>query len=152
MGVNVGVQIFLGILLANFHEWWIHKYLLHKLGKNKSSIWNFHWHSHHKLCRKYEGLDPTFFNHYYIREVLGLFGLFLIHVPLLLWDLPILLSVLALYGLTYYFVHVYAHLNPEWCKKNLRWHWDHHMGKDQDANWCIVFPLMDYLFGTRKKD
>ena len=31
------------------------------------------------------------------------------------------------------------------------WHYDHHMGLDQDQNWCVTWPLMDHLFGTRVK-
>ena len=29
------------------------------------------------------------------------------------------------------------------------WHYDHHMGKNQDANWCVTFPLWDHILGTR---
>jgi sterol desaturase/sphingolipid hydroxylase (fatty acid hydroxylase superfamily) len=25
------------------------------------------------------------------------------------------------------------------------------MGKDQDSNWCVTFPLFDYILGTRRK-
>ena len=32
------VQIMLGILLANFYEWGIHKYLLHGMGKTKKAF------------------------------------------------------------------------------------------------------------------
>mgnify|MGYP007089505962 CR=1 FL=1 len=50
-----------------------------------------------------------------------------------------------------YFIHKKSHLDPEWCKEKLPWHYDHHMGKNQNTNWCVVHPLADYLMGTRKK-
>ena len=54
-------------------------------------------------------------------------------------------------GFRYYFVHKKAHLNPEWAKEKLPWHYEHHMGKNQDSNWCVTFPLWDYILGTRQK-
>ena len=29
-------------------------------------------------------------------------------------------------------------------------HYDHHMGADQDANWCVTRPWFDWIMGTRK--
>ena len=48
-------------------------------------------------------------------------------------------------------MHQRGHLNVEWGKKNMPWHYDHHMGKDQDANWGVTNPFWDIIFGTRKK-
>ncbi len=31
------------------------------------------------------------------------------------------------------------------------WHYDHHMGKDQNSNWCVTHPLFDMVLGTRKE-
>ena len=44
-----------------------------------------------------------------------------------------------------------AHLDPEWAREHLPWHYDHHMGRDQNANWCVTYPLFDYVMGTRRK-
>lgn len=49
----------------------------------------------------------------------------------------------------YYRVHKRSHLDPEWGYKYLPWHYDHHMAPDQDKNWCVTFPLWDYVMGTR---
>src|SRR5690606_15024611 len=49
----------------------------------------------------------------------------------------------------YYRVHRKAHENPEWARKYLPWHYDHHMGRDQEQNWCVTFPFWDYVMGTR---
>ena len=49
----------------------------------------------------------------------------------------------------YYYVHRRAHLEPEWAKKTIPWHYDHHMNSKQDANWCVTKPWFDYILGTR---
>jgi len=48
-------------------------------------------------------------------------------------------------------VHRKAHLDTEWGKKNLPWHYDHHMGKNQNANWGVTTDWVDRLAGTRIK-
>ena len=30
------------------------------------------------------------------------------------------------------------------------WHYDHHMGPNQNANWCVTRPWMDIVMGTRE--
>jgi hypothetical protein len=40
-------------------------------------------------------------------------------------------------------------LDPEWGKKTIPWHYDHHMNTNQDANWCVTKPWFDYISGTR---
>ena len=37
-----------------------------------------------------------------------------------------------------------------WAREHLPWHYDHHMGPDQDANWCVTRPWFDQLMGTRR--
>ena len=41
-------------------------------------------------------------------------------------------------------------MDPEWARENLPWHYDHHMGPNQDANWCVTRPWFDDLMGTRE--
>ena len=144
------LQIVLALILANLNEWVAHRYVLHWLGKSKTNFFHFHW-EHHRNCRKagnrdadYEKLLPI------SKEMWSLLLLFLAYVPLL-WFYPIFVMTLATHAVVYYFVHRYAHLNPAWGKRWLPWHYDHHMGKDQDLNWCVLFPLWDYLLGTRQK-
>ena len=38
----------------------------------------------------------------------------------------------------------------EWARENLTWHYDHHMGPDQDCNWCVTWPWFDHIMGTRE--
>jgi sterol desaturase/sphingolipid hydroxylase (fatty acid hydroxylase superfamily) len=49
----------------------------------------------------------------------------------------------------YYRRHKRSHEDPGWAREHLRWHYDHHMGPDQDCNWCVTFPWFDHVMGTR---
>jgi sterol desaturase/sphingolipid hydroxylase (fatty acid hydroxylase superfamily) len=143
----------LAIIYSHVSEWLIHKYILHGLGKNRKSIWSFHWHAHHKKCRKYNNYDEDYLDDWLgapLREKIGLFTLVLVHLPLLMY-VPLFFITLTLCAIKYYKVHKYAHLNPCWGKTFLRWHYDHHMGKDQDANWGVTTDWVDRLLKTRKK-
>ena len=42
-------SLFGAYVYGGFLEWALHKYVLHGLGKNKKSIFSFHWHKHHKI-------------------------------------------------------------------------------------------------------
>ena len=89
----------LGILYASLLEWLIHKYILHGLGKNKESYWAFHWHEHHKACRKNEGLDPHYdqcpLHSSLKKEVMGINLLILLHCMV---DLNLLGAYVTLVG------------------------------------------------------
>jgi len=144
--VIIVLKIALGLIAANFYEWAIHKYVLHMVGKRKNSFWKFHWSDHHSQCRKNNNHDTTV----YKKELLALSLLVLFHLPLLYVDIIFLTTVVS-YAILYYTIHRYAHTHPQWGKEHLRWHWDHHMGKNQDANWCILFPMWDHILNTREK-
>ena len=51
----------------------------------------------------------------------------------------------------YYYIHRKAHLNPEWAKENLIWHYEHHMSLNQNKNFGIRSDLIDRILGTRKR-
>ncbi|MDE2422566.1 MAG: hypothetical protein KGO49_15470, partial [Gammaproteobacteria bacterium] len=54
------------------------------------------------------------------------------------------------YGIwNYWKVHAKSHLDPEYAKKRIPWHYDHHMTSNQNANWCVTRPWFDYIMGTR---
>lgn len=150
------IGIPLGLLYANANEWVIHKYLLHERGRKKSSFWSFHWHEHHKASRKHDMLD----DHYeqpllrgwnaQTKEALALIAGCALHAPLAPVA-PFFFGAVCWSALNYYRVHKRAHLDPEWAKEHLPWHYDHHMGPNQDANWCVTHPLFDWLMGTREE-
>ncbi len=144
------VEISLAIILSNFYEWAAHKYVLHSLGKKKGSFFHFHW-AHHKNVRRYAGWDYNYKNlRDSLKEIFLLLTITIVNVSLF-WHFPIAAMTMVVYVATYYFIHRKAHLDVKWGKKWIPWHFDHHMGKDQDLNWCVLFPMWDYILGTRKK-
>ena len=83
------------------------------------------------------------------KEALGLIAAGLVHLPL--FPIAPFFTGTYLYSLyNYYRVHKRSHLDPAWAKEHLAWHYDHHMGPDQDANWCTLAPWFDDLMGTRR--
>ena len=146
-------QIIIGYLYATWLEWAIHKYVLHGLGKNKNSWFNFHWHSHHKTCRKNKNFDEnynTFLSLSVIKEITGLCFLSVAHIPVY-FIAPYLYYTLIFCTMRYFYVHQKAHRDVEWGKDHVPWHYKHHMGKDQNYNWGVTNPIFDYVFRTRKK-
>jgi len=143
-----------GLVYSNAAEWVVHKYVLHGLGRKKGTHWSFHFHEHHKNVRKSGGYDPVYAKPMReapakSKEALGLIQGAILVSPVLLIS-PGFVFANWLHSAGYYVVHKKAHLDPEWAKKWLPWHVDHHMGPDQDMNWCVTYPLFDWIMGTRK--
>ena len=63
---------------------------------------------------------------------------------------PFYVATLWYCAANYYYLHKKAHENPEWAREHLPWHYDHHMGRNADANWCVTKPWFDYVLGTRE--
>ena len=144
----------LAIIYSHILEWVLHKYVLHGLGKNKKSPWASHWHIHHRRSRQNNNYDKDYIKGFFDKtvrsEILGLGFLSILHIPTIMIS-PLVYFALVVCGFRYYLIHKKSHLDPEWAKKNVPWHYDHHMGKAQDKNWCIVIPICDIILGTRKK-
>jgi sterol desaturase/sphingolipid hydroxylase (fatty acid hydroxylase superfamily) len=136
----------LGFLYANFLDWYIH-ILLHK-PKGKSRF-KFHW-KHHGVARKNGNLDNDYSQKLFHNETwLTLAGVAL-HLPLLYVWFSFAATAIV-YALLYAILHRRTHQNVEFYKKWMPWHYEHHMGKNQNANWCVLVPFMDYIMGTREK-
>ena len=139
-------------------EWIVHRFVFHGLGKRKGSRFRFHYHDHHKACRRQAGGDDAYEGsmfawNAYGREVLGLVVGGLIHLPVAFIYPPIsaITYVYMLWrGFEYHRIHKKSHLDPEWCREHLPGHWDHHMTPHNDANWCVTNDWFDKLVGTRK--
>ena len=145
----------LGLVAQNAGEWLAHKHVLHGMAREKDSFWAFHWYEHHKESRRNDFYDPHYERHLFgglhaqSKEALGLLAAGALVLPLL----PVAPGFTSgfLFGLgNYYWVHKKSHNDPEWAKRHLPWHYDHHMGPNQHANWCVTFPLFDHLMGTRE--
>ena len=145
----------LAFLYANLLEWVIHKYIFRGLGKNKNSKFAGHWHTHHKLCRKNDNKDETYKEfppHPSVKQELSsLLILALAHTPIIFFS-PFFYISLVYFTIRYFFIHRKTHTDVEWGKKYFPWHYEHHMGKDQDANWGVTNPLWDHILGTRKRN
>jgi sterol desaturase/sphingolipid hydroxylase (fatty acid hydroxylase superfamily) len=141
-------------IFSNLVEWVAHKYILHGLGKKKDSWFHYHW-NHHNVSRKNNFFDDDyklgFFKSSAVRrEIYALFGILITNSYwILIW--PLFYYFCVGFTVLYWFCHQYSHINVIWGKKYLPWHYDHHMGKNQDLNYCVTLPLWDYILGTRKK-
>lgn len=144
----------LGLLYANATEWVVHKVVLHGAGRSRSSFWAFHWYDHHRLVRKNDHRDPHYERsvlgwHGQGKEALALAAATAAHLPLLPVA-PFFVGTVVYSAANYYRKHKRSHLDPDWAREHLPWHYDHHMGPNQDANWCVTKPWMDILMGTRE--
>jgi hypothetical protein len=166
-------------IVQQFSEWAIHKYILHPWGKKKGSFFHYHW-EHHNRCRKNNNIDQEYidmFNGKFSPMVKK--ELWLILALNLTLALPTALFMFVPYGICvalwqwlYFFLHAMSHTtnsrtvptqhsldsisivaeesdagSPGW----LPWHDEHHMGKDQNLNWCVTSDWPDRLFKTRTK-
>lgn len=142
----------LGWVYATSLEWLVHRFIFHALGKRFRRI-GFHWYQHHRDTLKYKGADPSYHQSAFGwnphgREVWGLIALGILHIPLL--SVTPLFTIAAIAGgVRYARFHRRCHVDPEWCRVHAPWHWDHHMGKNPDANWCVTSDWLDRLVGTR---
>lgn len=145
---------FLGLLYANAGEWLMHKYILHGLGKNRQSFWAYHFYDHHEVCYKNNMLDPGYKKlnlatwNTQAKELSVLTVIVLLHVPLF-FLFPSFISAVYMSLAVYYYKHRKAHLDNDWAKRHLRWHYEHHLSGKLEANWCVTWPWFDYLMGTR---
>ncbi|GMU58537.1 MAG: hypothetical protein AMXMBFR34_03000 [Myxococcaceae bacterium] len=146
--------IVLGLAASNVGEWLIHKRWLHGRGKDKKSFWAFHWHEHHRESRARDMFDAQYVKSVFTwspqgKEALALSAGALVLVPLFPVA-PFFTGTLWFRMWRYYVLHKRSHLDAAWAREHLPWHVDHHLGKDQNANWCVTHPWFDYVMQTRK--
>jgi sterol desaturase/sphingolipid hydroxylase (fatty acid hydroxylase superfamily) len=148
----IGIPV--GLFLANAGEWAMHRYVLHGRGRKRESFWSFHWHEHHRNCRKHGHYDPAYHRSVFgwnpqSKEALALAAVSAAVLPLFPVA-PFLVGTFVYSAADYYRKHKRAHLDPTWAREHLPWHYDHHMGPNQHANWCVTRPWFDILMGTRE--
>lgn len=148
-----------GLVLANGFEWVAHKYLLHgvhRKGKPRFSPtpkqMESHW-AHHREVRKQGFFDDCYvegFSNWRTKnEVLALAVVAGV-AGAAFYPFSKGMALAAVYSAgNYYYVHRRSHLEPEWARKRIPWHYDHHMNSNQDANWGVTRPWFDYIMGTR---
>lgn len=142
-----------GLFVANAFEWYAHKRILHEAGRNKTGTAHFHW-DHHREVRRHDLHEPMYDQYWgegYERhrfEVESLVKISLIVSPLFPIA-PFFTATLWYSAWNYYHLHRKSHDHPDWARENLPWHVDHHLGRNQDMNWCVTKPWFDYIMGTR---
>jgi hypothetical protein len=151
--VFIVTQLGLAFVYGNLWEWLVHKFVLHGWARNKRSFWSYHWHTHHKNVHVHGLADPDFrrpllTTEQRFREALGVLGLALSHAWVALW-LPWFAVALWVHAFWYLYTHWRSHVDPEWARRRVPWHVDHHFGANPHANWCATMPLFDYLLRTR---
>ncbi len=148
----------LGVLTVNGLEWVLHKHVLHgtpRPGQGRYSprptSMKSHW-AHHKQVRVNRFYDDAYTegwkNWRYRNEVESIIALTVVTSPIAVVA-PFYYAGMVYAGVNYFLTHRKAHLDTEWAKKNVPWHYDHHMNSNQDANWCVTRPWFDYIMGTR---
>lgn len=148
------IGIPLAILASNAAEWVLHKRVLHARGRDPSSHYRYHLADHHAHVLHYQFYDPD----YEVsplawgphgKEIASLVGISVALAPLLPVA-PFFVVTSWACAARYYHLHKKSHLDPEWAREHLPWHYDHHMAPDQEANWCVTRPWFDHVMGTRK--
>jgi len=149
-----GLQFCFALFVANAGEWAMHRYLLHGLGKHPDSIWAYHLYEHHLISRKLNMLDPGYqewpkFWNSQAKELCVLVGILLLNVPFFWWFNGYAWGMYFAV-ISYYLVHRKAHNDISWAKKYLPWHYRHHTS-NSNTDWCVSYPLFDYLMDTRSR-
>ena len=146
-----GIVLQVAIAWAYSHvlEYSLHRWLLHN--RKRKQWFKTHFGDHHKIARKNMMLDSKSHEPIQITgdpEIKGLIALGVIHAPISIWY-PFAYATLVLASITYFLVHRRAHQDFRWAREHLPWHYDHHMGKDQNVNWGVRLPWVDIVLGTR---
>lgn len=140
-------QIILALLYGHIFEYVIHKYFLHNRKRFYFAFKN-HFGEHHRVARKNGMYDSSYKSIFSSKfEILSLLFAAIAHLPIL-YFFPYFYLTLLFELLSYYLIHRKSHLNVEWSKKWLPWHYAHHMGKDQNKNWGVRLPIFDLIFKT----
>jgi len=148
-----------GLVLANGFEWVAHKYLLHGVHRKGQPRFSptpkqmeSHW-AHHREVRKTEFHDECYvegLHHWRTRNELGALAVVAIVSSAAAYPFSKGMALAFCYSAgNYFYVHRRSHLEPDWAKRRVPWHYDHHMNSNQDANWGVTRPWFDYILGTR---
>ncbi|NOZ97890.1 MAG: hypothetical protein GXO52_09060 [Gammaproteobacteria bacterium] len=148
-----------GLVLANGFEWVAHKYLLHGVHRKGQPRFSptpkqmeSHW-AHHREVRKTQFHDECYvegLHNWRTRNELLSLAVVASVSSAVAYPFSKGMALAFWYSAgNYYYVHRRSHLEPDWSKRRIPWHYDHHMNSNQDANWGVTRPWFDYILGTR---
>ena len=143
----------IALMTANAFEWYAHKVWLHEFPSKHRDAPFFTHIRHHKRARLNEFEDAGYANSMWrdqemFNEKVALIGIATAVTPLVVVA-PFFTLGIYYSAWNYWSTHSKAHLDPEFARKNIPWHYDHHMNANQDSNWCVTRPWFDYVMGTR---
>ena len=81
-------------------------------------------------------------------EVRGLILLAMLHSPVAVL-FPYAYLTLLVCAYSYFYTHRKSHQDIQWARENAPWHYDHHLGKNQNVNWGVRLPIVDWVARTR---
>ena len=71
----------------------------------------------------------------------------ILHLPIAFFNISFFCGILM--GiLEYRYKHKKSHTDVAWAIKNIPWHYEHHMGRNQDMNFGVRSAFVDKLLGT----
>ena len=152
--LSILLQVCGGWVYGHFFEYAVHRWALHGPGRRKGKLLSFHFTKHHKNARlnQFEDHDydhPFEWGNGANKELVSLALIACLHVPLVFY-LPWFFGMTMFSLCSYYYHHRKSHKNPMWARIKIPWHWDHHMGKNQNLNFGIRSNFFDKLLGTHE--
>ena len=145
------LEIFLAWVYSHLLEYVLHRFFLHN--PKRKLLFKSHFGDHHKESRKSDMVDSKYAVKLDILgdpELKGLILLAILHLPVF-YFFPVAYITLILSSISYGLLHYRSHQDIHWARNNLPWHYDHHMGPNQNANWGVRSDIFDIIFGTRKE-
>ena len=143
--LSIFLQVLIAWLYGHVLEYFLHR-VMHDY-KHFPFFFKHHFSGHHKIARQNQMKDKSYINVFTkssLFEFLGLSIGLIIHLPILL-IFPFAYITLVISVVQYYYLHRKSHIDVEWGKKSMPWHYNHHMGKDQHENWGVRSNVIDQL-------
>jgi len=134
------IYFLIGLIYVNFLEWVLHRFVLHGLGKSRSSRFNFHIVHHYVSAVCHMKDSPSLWEAFYMTLVT------LMHVWMIYISIWLYAGALA-GGTLYWVVHSLVHKYPKLMYSYFPWHYSHHTWYP-NHNWCVTYPLFDIIFRT----
>ena len=146
---SIVLQVAIAWAYSHVLEYCLHRWLLHN--RKRKQWFKNHFGDHHRIARKNMMLDSKAHDSIQIAgdpEIKGLLALALLHAPVvILW--PFAYAMLIVASCTYFLVHRRAHQDFRWARSSKDTVEFPYLGKDQNVNWGVRLPWVDWIMGTR---
>jgi sterol desaturase/sphingolipid hydroxylase (fatty acid hydroxylase superfamily) len=151
---SILLQLCGGWVYGHFFEYAVHRWVLHGPMRKKGRLLSFHFTQHHKNAKQNRFEDSSYDKPFERgncanKELISLGLVAALHVPLVFY-LPWLFAMSTCSLVSYYYHHYKSHTNPKWGKSKLPWHYDHHMGRNQNLNFGVRSSFFDKMLGTHE--